>query len=421
MSSVHEEGAQAVSERLGASFRLLLHVRVLITAMAVFLLPPAQLTVRTILPATGLAFLYWFAARNWRRVTPYLYEHPLVTGVDLFICFAFMAIEGPVGPFFLATVIASSIAGLLFRWRGMFIVAGAQIACYFAALGYYMLLHGLTMLPMANFQTLVAQPAYYPIVGVVGVMLRRLFDEQAALVAMRREAELRTAAADERARLAREMHDSLAKTLRGIAMSAQALPAWLRKSPERAAVEVQRIASSAEIASREARELIADLRDDQVQQPLVTTVRAVVERWSGETGITHTLDLDDTADLPLVARYEFVAILKEALANVDRHTNASVVHVRLSHAGDQVTLAIHDDGGGFPIDTNDPDWLGALARDGHYGIVGMHERAKRAGAVLTVESSGDHGTTLTIAFMGDRSGDIATSGRSDERETAEAG
>lgn len=419
MSSVHEPGAQTVPERLGSSFRLLLHVRVLITAMAVFLLPAGQLTVRTILPATGLAFLYWFGARNWRQVTPYLYNHPLLTGVDLFICFAVLALEGPVGPFFFATVIASSIAGLLFQWRGMFIVAGAQIVCYFAALGYYLLLHNLKMLPMANFQTLVAQPAYYPIVGAVGVMLRRLFDEQASLAAMRREAELRTAAADERARLAREMHDSLAKTLRGIAMSAQALPVWLRKSPERAAVEVQRIASSAEVASREARELIADLRDDQVQQPLVRTVRAVVERWSGPAGIAAELDLDDTADLPLVARYEFVAILKEALVNIERHANASAVRVRLSRSGGGMSLTVHDDGDGFDVDMNDPGWLETLARDGHYGVVGMHERAKRAGATLSVGSSGDRGTTLTIAFSGDQVSDPP--GRSDERETAEAG
>lgn len=409
-----------VTERLGASFRLLMHVRVLITALAVFLLPTEQLSARILLPAAGLAFLYWFSARNWRQVTPLLYAYPLLTGVDLFICFAALALEGPVGPFFFATVIASSIAGLLFRRRGMLMVAGAQIACYFAALGYYLLLHNLKMLPMANFQTLVVQPAYYPIVGAVGLMLRRLFDEQAAAVAMRREAELRTAAADERARLAREMHDSLAKTLRGIAMSAQALPAWLRKSPERAAMEVQRIASSAEIASREARELIADLRDDQVQQPLVRTVRAVVERWSGPAGITAELDLDDTADLPLVARYEFVAILKEALVNIERHANASTVRVRLSHSSGGVSLAVHDDGDGFDVNTNDPGWVEALARDGHYGVVGMHERAKRAGATLSVQSSGDRGTTLTIAFNGGQAGG-SVAGRSDERETAEAG
>jgi len=344
-----------------------------------------------------------------------------LTGADLFVCFAVLAVEGPVGPFFLATVIASSIAGLLFRWRGMLIVAGAQIVCYFAAFGYYTLLHGLSMLPMANFQTLVAQPAYYPVIGAVGVMLRRLFDEQAELAAMRREAELRTAAADERARLAREMHDSLAKTLRGIAMSAQALPAWLRKSPERAALEVQRIAASAEVASREARGLISDLRDDQVQQPLVTTIRTVVERWSEETGVAAELDLDENADLPLITRYEFVAIAKEALANIERHAHASNIHVHLSSTSDRVSLTIHDDGRGFDIDFSDPEWLENLARDGHYGIVGMHERANRAGATLAVQSNGDRGTTLTIAFTGDGARGSVMSGRSDERETAEAG
>lgn len=421
MSSVPEYAARSAPERLGASFRLLMHVRVLITAMSVFLLPMSQLSPRTILPATGLAFLYWFAARHWRRLTPYLYKHPLLTGLDLFVCFAVLALEGPTGPFFLATVLASSIAGLLFRWRGMIIVATAQIACYFAALGYYTLLHDLTTFPSANFQTLVGQPIYYPIVGGVGVMLRRLFDEQEAAVTMRRDAELRTAAADERARLAREMHDSLAKTLRGIAMSAQALPAWLRKSPERAAVEVQRIASSAEVASREARELIADLRDDQVQQPLAATVRAVVERWAEDTGTLVESNLDDSADLPLVARYEFVSILKEALANVERHAGAAVVDVRLAHGDEQVLLSIHDDGSGLPIDTDDPDWLGMLARDGHYGVVGMHERARRVGATLDLTTCENRGTTLTVAYAGIGTHAPAAPVNPDQHETAEAG
>lgn len=399
-----------------------MHVRALITAITLLTLTGEHVDVITTLVVAGLAVLYWVAGRYWERIVPRILTHPLLTGVDLFISFGVLSFGGPSGPFFQATVIASGVAGLLFRWRGMLLVSVSQIVCYFAAFGYYTTLLGHGPAIVTSFQTLVSQPAYYPIVGLVGVMLRRLFDEQAATENARREADARTVAADERARLAREMHDSLAKTLRGIAMSAQALPVWVRKSPERAADEARRIASSAEVASREARDLITDLRDDQVRQPLVTTVRNVVARWSEESSTAAETELDASVDLPLVARYELIAILKESLTNIQRHAEAGTVAVRLAGTPEgSLTLTIRDDGVGFAAPVEGPDWLSVLARAGHYGVVGMHERAKRAGADLRVRSAPGAGTTLTVSFP-DRAL-ISSEARPDpnERQPAEAG
>ena len=381
---------------LGPSFGVLMHVRALLTVAALFALPGSDTGIAVFI-VVALAFLYWLAGRYWERIVPRLVAHPLLTGIDLLISLVVLSAEGPSGPFFQSTVAASAVAGLLFRWRGMLLVAVTQIACYFAAYGYYDSLMHDGVSTLTGFQQLFGQPAYYPIIGLVGVMLRRLFDAQAAADAARQLAESRQAAADERARLAREMHDSLAKTLRGIAMSAQALPIWVRKSPDRAADEARRLASAAEIASREARELITDLRDDQVQERLVTTVREVSERWAAGSGVSVYLDLDERAELPLVARYELVAILKEALVNIGRHADAHTVSVRL-RGDDAVMLTVEDDGAGFDAPTKGPDWLDELARAGHYGVVGMHERAKRAGAELTMRSSSGRGTTMTVAF-----------------------
>lgn len=401
-------------EWLGPSFGVLMHVRALLTVAALFSLRgPDGVAVFIVV---GLAFLYWLAGRYWERIVPRVIAHPLLTAVDLLISLTVLSLEGPSGPFFQSTVAASAVAGLLFRWRGMLMVAVTQVACYYAAYGYYdSLVHNAPS--MVGFQELFGQPAYYLIIGLVGVMLRRLFDAQAATEAARQLAEMRQAAADERARLAREMHDSLAKTLRGIAMSAQALPAWVSKSPDRAVDEARRVASAAEIASREARELIGDLRDDHVQEPLVATVRAVSERWSDETRTLLHLALDEGAELPLIARYELVAILREALVNIHRHANAGAVTVRLAE-GPPLALTVADDGAGFATPVGGPDWLDQLARAGHYGVVGMHERAKRAGAVLTVHSTPGHGTTLTAAFP---HGGTSTTNDSDKRQPAEAG
>ena len=397
---------------------MLMQVRMLITALALFNLPNERMTLVALVLIVAMAFLYWLAARYWDRIVPQVISHPLLTGLDIFICFAVLSVEGPLGPFFLATVVASALAGLLFRWRGVLIVSAAQIVCYFAALGYFSSLHQNLDGSIESFQTLVGQPAYYPIVGLVGLMLRRLFDQQEAMAAARHTAELRTAATEERTRLAREMHDSLAKTLRGISMAAQALQVWVKKSPERAANEAQRIASAAEIASREARELISGLRDDQVQQPLATTVRRLADDWAAETGIEVRVTAADRAELPLVARYELIAILKEALTNIQRHARTDVVDIDLTRGDTGVTFAVRDHGRGFGLATDGDDWLDVLSRAGHYGMVGMHERAKRAGAVLTVRTRPGDGTTIAADFPGNTQSPAGDA--SGERQTAEA-
>lgn len=407
--------------RLGPSFQLLMQVRALVTIVTLFLLPHDQVNAITALVIVGLTFLYWLAARYWERIVPQIIAHPLLTGTDLFVSLVVLSFEGPSGPFFQSTVVAAAIAGLLFHWRGMLLVALTQIACYFAALGYYSTLIESQKGSIGNFQTLFSQPAYYLVIGLVGVMLRRLFDEQAAAEEGKREAEIRSVAADERARLAREMHDSLAKTLRGIAMSAQALPIWVHKSPERAISEGQRIASAAEIASREARELISDLRDDQVQMPLVDSIGNLLDRWSAEAQLVIDRDLDESADLPLVARYELRAILKEALTNVERHAAASTVRIGLEARPQRVTLTIEDDGEGFDCPPEGPDWLDELARNGHYGVIGMYERAKRANADLAVRSAPGSGTTLVITFTDQDTSSSDSNSGSDEKQPAEAG
>lgn len=392
-----------------------MYVRALLSIAALFSLPSTNRGI-AVLIVTGLAFLYWLAGYHWQRIVPRLVAHPLLTGIDLLISLAVLSVEGPSGPFFQSTVAASAVAGLLFRWRGMLLVAATQVACYYAAYGYYGLLtHGGTP-SMVGFQELVGQPAYYPIIGLVGVLLRRLFDAQAVADAARQAAEARHAAADERARLAREMHDSLAKTLRGIAMSAQALPLWVQKSPERAEEEARRVASAAEVASREARGLIADLRDDQVQEPLVSTLKKVADHWSSESGIPVCLELAENAELPLLSRYELVSILKEALINIERHARADMVNIRLLQE-DDLRLVVEDNGVGFGYPMNGSHWLDELASAGHYGVVGMYERAKRAEAEFSAWSAPGQGTALTVTFPNEQD----SAGSSGQRPAAEAG
>jgi signal transduction histidine kinase len=91
-------------------------------------------------------------------------------------------------------------------------------------------------------------------------------------------------------------------------------------------------------------------------------------------------------------RHELVRILREALSNVDRHAGASAVQVRLTGSEAGLVLVVLDDGTGF----NAPFDLRALAALGHYGLVGMAERAARVAGDLRVLSQPGCGTEVAV-------------------------
>ncbi|MQA96950.1 MAG: hypothetical protein GEV11_20735 [Streptosporangiales bacterium] len=380
--------------RVGATFRLLMQVRVLIAGITLLLIPPDRITLETLFAVVAVAAVSWIGSRLWRQIVGRLVRHPILLSLDVLLGFAVLEVGGPIGGvFFLSTVITSAVAGLLYRWGGVLYVCLLQVLLYLMAVALaapqtFALSEG------TNLQTLVGQPAFYPLVGFVGVAVRRLFDQQAITEAGRVAAETMAAAAEERARLAREMHDSVAKTLRGIAMTASALPAFVERSPERARAEARSIASAAEIASREARELIGDLRSDRIEVPLAETVEEVAGLWARSARIEVDLDLEPETDLPVVARYEMVAVLKEALTNVERHSRAQRVDVELACADGAVTLRVRDDGRGFELGADARAWLAK----GHYGLVGLYERAERANGELAITSAPGEGTEIRLTI-----------------------
>jgi len=389
---------QTVPERVGAAFRLLMLLRMLVAAITLLLLPRDQLTVGAFVLLSSVAALSWLAANHWQLIVPRLLAHPILLALDICVSFSVLGLGGTSGPFFMSTVVTAAVAGLLYRWPGMVAVSCVQILFFYTTLG---LESEQEVAATATFQSVVGQPVYYPLIGFVGVALRRLFDDREVQEAARRRAEAVAAAAEERARLAREMHDSLAKTLRGIALSAAALPAWAERDPARVLVEAERIASATEIASREARSLITGLRDETVTLPLPEAVRAVVDRWSAQHDITVGCEAEAGADLPLRARYEAMAILAETMTNIERHAEARSVSVRVVAEGEEVVLTVRDDGKGFR--TREP---ASLARTGHYGLVGLHERARRVGGTVTVGSEPGCGTTVTVRLPAKKTAEL---------------
>ena len=89
-------------------------------------------------------------------------------------------------------------------------------------------------------------------------------------------------------------------------------------------------------------------------------------------------------------------IAQESLNNARRHANAAQIEVTVAFGPQAVRLTVSDDGRGFDL----PPDLAALARSGHFGLMGMQERAQLAGALLHLDTAPDQGTSVTVTVAG---------------------
>lgn len=195
---------------------------------------------------------------------------------------------------------------------------------------------------------------------------------------------------EERQRLAREMHDTVAQALTSIVMQLEAAEAALGEGgSSRASERVDRARDTARAALDELRRAVHALRPAPLEgAPLPDALRRVVERWSADAGLPADVLVTGT----VVALHPDVDVTllraaQEGLANVHRHARASSVTVTLSYMGDVAAVDVHDDGRGF-----DP----GAARGTSIGLDGLRDRAGELGGEVVVESRLGHGTTLTV-------------------------
>jgi signal transduction histidine kinase len=202
----------------------------------------------------------------------------------------------------------------------------------------------------------------------------------------------KTAVLSERARLAREIHDTLAQQLTAVVLQLEAAEGLVGRDGGRAQAALDTAREMARSALQEARRSVWDLRPTPLTATgLVAALAAEVEHWrerSGTAAIFHADHIRRPLSLSPPAEVALLRILQEALTNVARHSGASRVAVRLELVGDEARLTIEDDGAGFVA--------GGGAREGSFGLLGMAERARLAGGRLTVTSAPGRGTTLSV-------------------------
>ncbi|MEU4261566.1 sensor histidine kinase [Streptomyces argenteolus] len=197
--------------------------------------------------------------------------------------------------------------------------------------------------------------------------------------------------ADERRRLAAEIHDTLAQGLTGIIAQLQAATSTADADPSLAREHLDRAAGLARHSLGEARRSVhnlvpAALEDDDLPGALKKTVTGWAQRTGARADFTVTGTVEPLHDEVAAT---LLRIAGEALANAARHAGATRAGVTLSYMGDEITLDVRDDGCGF-----DPAAPAAHSGSSGFGLGGMRFRAERIAGTVTVESGPGLGTAV---------------------------
>ena len=202
---------------------------------------------------------------------------------------------------------------------------------------------------------------------------------------------------EERARLASELHDSLAQTLASLRFQVRVLDETLHQGDEQVTwEELEKLEGQVEEANHELRSLIGQFRAPFETEQVVISVRKLVERFRQDTGVSVFLQNEWSEDtLPPRMRTDVVRIVQEALANVRKHADAETVRVLIRHHDCRFMVMVEDDGIGYDDS--------ALIRDGPAGEqLGrriLMERAADLGGELKLESEPGEGARVLLEFM----------------------
>ncbi|MGW2030435.1 sensor histidine kinase [Streptomyces sp. NPDC001811] len=373
---------------------------IVLSAPAALLNAAPGLGARLVGAAVVVTFMVSYVLfRDWERFGPLLLRHPSLLAADTLFGSLLLISAGPDTTLAYVSVCTPLLAGLVYGWRGA--------ACFASLQSLILLLVHATL--KADRHAPVAEallPGLCVIAGAMGSTLRNLMLRFGTATQALTTVQTRLAAAEavsaERARLAREMHDSVAKTLYGVALAADGLAATASSAapdPARVREQAELVSRSARRAAAESRELLTDLRRDQPDRtPLWQELAHRASDFTRRTGLRVTCGWEgrEEAGLPLLpdplARH-VLAIVTEALENAHRHASATRVDLRAAVDGHLLRVTVHDDGRGLPQGTT----LQELRGSGHFGLLGMVERAAQAGARIRVgRGSHERGTEVRL-------------------------
>ncbi len=231
--------------------------------------------------------------------------------------------------------------------------------------------------------------------AIIGQSTRRreLIEELEATQAELAAAERREGTLEERQRLAREIHDTLAQGFTSIVLHLEAADQALPDDLESLQRHLDQARATARESLDQARRVVQDLRPDLLeQQSLPDAIERTAARFQAESGLRVGSQTTGTP-VPLHPEIEVTLLraTQEALNNVRKHAQATAVQVTLSYMGDTLILDVQDDGVGLAGAAPSPF-------AGGYGLQAMEERVQQCGGEVMIESEPGEGTTVVVTI-----------------------
>lgn len=195
---------------------------------------------------------------------------------------------------------------------------------------------------------------------------------------------------EERARISRELHDTVLQSLAGLALQMESLAQQCDGLP--VAAGLRRLRRQVEQHIHETRHAILALRSDETAvRSLSARLRASAAELVAGTGVqVEFVVSDEERPLPSFQEEQVMRIAQEAIRNAARHSGAHSVDVTLSYGISGLTLSVRDEGQGFMQDEE------SNRKAERWGVMGMRERARKAGGRLSIESEPGAGATVTL-------------------------
>lgn len=200
---------------------------------------------------------------------------------------------------------------------------------------------------------------------------------------------------EERARLAREVHDGPAQVLANAMMGLERCQTLLAEGRgERVADMLRQLGENAREGLREVRGFISDLRPGKLEEHgLGGAIEEYVRRYRDSLNVAVTLEADRLPRLPAETEIVLYRIVQESLQNARKHARGAPVHVVLTLRQERLLLTVRDEGPGF-----EPREVARRAGTTSWGLTSMRERAELIGATYRVTSRPGHGTEVSVSL-----------------------
>ena len=335
------------------------------------------------------ALLLW----GWPRVSHAVLNGWLFPVVDavvagLFCVVVISSLDAPVlgGAYLLLSVVLMGVTRSASWVAGWLVITGAIVLAG----------HGPAS-PYGGGMGLVLILVSFILTAMLALRMGNQFRQTGHLTDELAEVRIQRAASDERLLIARDLHDSVAKSVHGIRMLSEALRDDLKSADPSTRHLAEVLFESADEASREARAVLDGLNSSAQVQDFSTHLSQQVETWGRRTGHRTVIDLSEDLRGQRAQgewAWNVERVLGELLANVEKHADAETAHVTMRRQAEALVVVVEDDGRGVPEALRRLD---DLASEGHYGLAGVRERLRRFEGALHIGQRADGpGTAVTM-------------------------